>query len=56
MNYVKPSEVVPAVTPFAKLNSIVPLDSNGILIIRDYAENVKRMLEMIAQVDVTSRR
>ncbi len=52
LNYVKPSEVVPAVTPFAKLNSIVPLDSNGILIIRDYAENVKRMLEMIAQVDV----
>ena len=34
-------------------NSIVPLDSNGILIIRDYAENVKRMLEMINQVDVS---
>jgi general secretion pathway protein D len=34
------------------LNSIIPLDSNGILIIRDYAENVKRMLEMIERVDV----
>ena len=53
LKYVKPSEVVPAITPFAKLNSIVPLDSNGILIIRDYAENVKRMLEMIDQVDVS---
>jgi general secretion pathway protein D len=53
LKYVKPSEMVPAITPFAKLNSIVPLDSNGILIIRDYAENVKRMLEMINQVDVS---
>ncbi len=52
LKYVKPTEVVPAITPFAKLNSIVPLDSNGILIIRDYAENVKRMLEMITQIDV----
>ena len=52
LKYVKPSEVVPAITPFAKLNSIVPLDSNGIIIVRDYAENVKRMLEMIAQIDV----
>jgi len=53
LQYVKPSEIVPALTPFAKLpNSIIPLDSNGILIIRDYAENVKRMLEMIKQVDV----
>ncbi|HTX20330.1 MAG TPA: secretin N-terminal domain-containing protein [Candidatus Aquilonibacter sp.] len=53
LQYVKPSEIMPALTPFAKLpNSIIPLDSNGILIIRDYAENVKRMLEMIKQVDV----
>jgi general secretion pathway protein D len=53
LKYVKPSEMVPAITPFAKLNSIIPLDSNGILIIRDYAENVKRMLEIIDQVDVS---
>jgi general secretion pathway protein D len=53
LKYVKPTEMVPVLTPFAKLNSIVPLDSNGILIIRDYAENVKRMLEMIDQVDVS---
>ena len=39
-------------TPFAKLaGSITPLDDNGILILRDHAENVKRMLELIDQVD-----
>jgi type II secretory pathway component GspD/PulD (secretin) len=53
LKYVKPTEMVPVITPFAKLNSIIPLDGNGILVIRDYAENVKRMLEMIAQVDVS---
>jgi general secretion pathway protein D len=53
LKYTKPSEMVPLIQPFAKLNSIVPIDSNGILVIRDYAENVKRMLEMIARVDVS---
>ncbi len=48
LKYVKPSEMVPIIQPFAKLpNSILPIDSNGILVLRDYAENVKRMLEMI---------
>jgi general secretion pathway protein D len=54
LKYVKPSEMVPIIQPFAKLaNSILPIDSNGILVLRDYAENVKRMLEMIDQVDVS---
>ena len=53
LKYVKPTEMVPVITPFAKLNSIIPLDANGILVIRDYAENVKRMLEMIDKVDVS---
>ena len=53
LKYLKPSEVVPVITPFAKLNSIISLDANGVLVIRDYAENVKRMLEMIQQVDVS---
>jgi len=49
----KPSEVVPVIQPFAKLaNSILPIDSNGILVLRDNAENVKRMLEMIEKIDV----
>jgi general secretion pathway protein D len=51
---VKPSEMVPILTPFAKLaNAILPIDSNGILVLRDNAENVKRMLQMIARIDVS---
>ena len=53
LKYLKPSEMVPVIQPFAKLNSIISLDANGVLVIRDYAENVKRMLEMIQQVDVS---
>ncbi len=54
LKYLKPSEMVPIIQPFAKLaNSILPIDANGILVLRDNAENVKRMLEMIDQVDVS---
>jgi general secretion pathway protein D len=52
-----PSEVVPAITPFAKIQGgggIVPIDSSQILVIRDYAINVKRMLEVIKKIDVAS--
>lgn len=53
LHYVKPSAMVPILTPFSRLpNALIPLDDNGILIIRDYAENVKRMLEMIKKIDV----
>ncbi len=52
--YAKPSELVQALTPFAKLpNSILPIDSSQILVLRDNTENVKRMLEMIERIDVT---
>jgi len=54
LKYLKPSEMVPIIQPFAKLaNSILPIDANGILVLRDNAENVKRMLEMIDQIDVS---
>ena len=54
LHYVKPSVMQQVITPFAKLpNAIFPIDDNGILVIRDYAENVKRMLEMIEQIDVS---
>jgi general secretion pathway protein D len=54
LKYVKPSEMVPILTPFAKLaNSILAIDSNGILVLRDNAENVKRMLQLIDRVDVS---
>ncbi len=50
---VKPSEVIPVLQPFVKVpNGILPVDTSGILVLRDYAENVKRMLELIAKLDV----
>jgi general secretion pathway protein D len=53
LKYSKPSELVPVLTPFVKIpNAILPLDVNQILVLRDYAENVKRMLEMVAKIDV----
>jgi general secretion pathway protein D len=53
LQYVKPSVMQPLLVPLAKVNNMFPIDDNGILVIRDYAENVKRMLEMIAKVDVS---
>jgi general secretion pathway protein D len=53
LKYAKPSEVVPVIQPLAKIpGNIFAIDSSQILIIRDYAGNVKRMMELIAQIDV----
>jgi len=50
-----PSKVQPVIAPFAKNpNGIVPFEESGVLVIRDYAINVKRMLEIIEKVDVAS--
>ena len=48
-----PRDVAQALVPFAKLpNSVLGIDSAGILVLRDYAENVKRMMEVLEQIDV----
>lgn len=52
LKYAKPEEVIPALTPFAKMNNVLPVPSTGIIVIRDYTENVKRMLEMIERIDI----
>ena len=53
LKYAKPSEMVPVLQPFVKIpNAILPIDTSMILVLRDYAENVKRMLELINQIDV----
>lgn len=53
LRYARPSELVQVLTPFAKVpNGILPIDSNQILVLRDNAENVKRMLELIREIDV----
>jgi general secretion pathway protein D len=55
LKYLKPSEVMPVLQPFAKLpNSILPVETSQILVLRDDAENVKRMLEMIEKIDVVT--
>ncbi|MBI3875171.1 MAG: hypothetical protein HY300_04270 [Verrucomicrobia bacterium] len=49
---VKPSEIVPVIQPFAKVQGgILPIDTTQVLIIRDYAINVKRMMELIEKID-----
>jgi general secretion pathway protein D len=54
LKYAKPSEMVQVLTPLSKIpNAAMPIDSSMILILRDYAENVKRMLELIKEVDVS---
>ncbi len=53
LKYSDPSEVLQVLQPFAKLpNSIIAIKSSQMLVIRDYMENVKRMMEMIELVDV----
>jgi len=52
LKFVKPSEMLPLLAPFQKMNTSVALDSSQILVLRDLTENVKRMLEMIERVDV----
>jgi type II secretory pathway component GspD/PulD (secretin) len=48
-----PNDILPIIQPFAKApQSILTIPSTGMLVLRDYAENVKRMLELIAKVDV----
>lgn len=48
-----PNDILPVLQPFANApNSILTIPSTGMLVLRDYAENVKRMLEMVAKIDV----
>lgn len=53
LKYALPEEVMPILTPFAKLaTAIVAVKSSQMLILRDNAENIKRMLELIEKVDI----
>jgi general secretion pathway protein D len=55
LKYVKPSELVQVLQPYGSgvANNILPIDPSQILVLRDLTENVKRMLELIAAVDVS---
>lgn len=53
LKHVPIEEAVPTITPFAKnAQGIVALASTKTLVLRDYAINVKRMLEVLAKIDV----
>jgi Mg-chelatase subunit ChlD len=55
LKYAKPSELVGAIQPLAGIsNSILPIDSSQILVFRDTPENVERMSELVAKVDVAA--
>ena len=54
LNHTKPTEMAQTLASFAKTpTAITPIDSNQTIVLRDYASNVKRMLELIEQIDVT---
>jgi general secretion pathway protein D len=58
LKFTKPSEMVNVLTPFVSGGSatpITPVDSSGMLVLRDNVANVKRMLEMVEKVDVVAQ-
>lgn len=53
----KPSEIVPVLQPMARApNAIMPLDISRELILRDYSSNVKRMLQVLEDIEKNSVR
>jgi type II secretory pathway component GspD/PulD (secretin) len=49
-----PRDLAQALQPFAKTpNSILGIDSAGILVLRDYSVNVKRMLQVLEKIEQT---
>jgi general secretion pathway protein D len=49
----KPSELAPTLQALSKTpTAVTPIDSNQTLILRDYASNLRRMLEVIEKVDI----
>ena len=53
LKYKRPSEVQPNIIGFASMaTAVYPIEDSGLLVLRDNAENVKRMLEMIEKIDV----
>ncbi len=48
-----PSEIAQVLAGFGKMpNGILPIDSNRVLVLRDYSVNIKRMMELIEKIDV----
>jgi type II secretory pathway component GspD/PulD (secretin) len=57
LKHALPRDVVPALQPLAKMpQSIIAIDSNSLLVLRDYSSNVRRMLQMLAKLDKPPKR
>ena len=56
LKYANPDQVLTALSLFARSSkqSVIYIPSTQSLILRDYTENVKRMLEMVEKLDVES--
>jgi general secretion pathway protein D len=55
LEYAEPKDVVNVIQKFAKVaGGITTVESTRMLIIQDYAINLKRMLELIAKIDVSA--
>jgi len=55
LEYAEPKDVVNVIQKFAKVaGGITTVESTKMLIIQDYAINLKRMLELIAKIDVAA--
>jgi general secretion pathway protein D len=53
----RPSEVVPLLQPLAKApNSILPLDARKELVLRDYSSNIRRMLQLLQDLEKSPAR
>lgn len=53
LQHVKPSEVIPVIQPFSKTpGGLVAIEAAGVVVLRDFAINIKRMLELIEKVDL----
>lgn len=49
----KPSQVVPVLAPLAGLrNSIMAVDSQRLLILRDYSANIRRQLKLLEELEL----
>ncbi len=51
----RPSEVVSVLQPLAKMPmSIMPVDPSGELVLRDYSSNIRRMLQMLEDLEANA--
>jgi len=55
LQYAKPADIAQLLMQFASGKAgqnVIALDANQLVVMRDYAPNIKRMMEMIAKIDV----